>query len=98
MMSETITDEKIKDAVRQTYGDIARRFVEEPAASRAEVVEHRVEERSCCGPSPASSQEPTQRSCCGPAEAPIDVTGAARFYPTEELAGLPDSVTEASLG
>ena len=38
-MSEIATDEKIKEAVRQAYGDIATRFVEEP--SRA----------SCCGPS-----------------------------------------------
>lgn len=98
MMSETITDEKIKDAVRQTYGDIARRFVEEPAASPAEVADHGAEQRSCCGPSPASTEEPAQRSCCGPSEASVDVTGAARFYATEELASLPDSVTEASLG
>jgi SAM-dependent methyltransferase len=37
-MSE-VTDEKIKEAVRQAYGDIASRFVEEPSRP------------SCCGPS-----------------------------------------------
>ncbi len=97
-MSDTITDEKIKDTVRQTYGDIARRFVEEPAASPSEVVQHASEQRSCCGPSPASNKEPAPRSCCGPSEASVDVTGAARFYTTEELTSLPDSVTDASLG
>jgi arsenite methyltransferase len=89
-MNGTMTDERIKDAVRQTYGDIARRFVEEPAEGPSQ--------RSCCGPSPASSREPAQKSCCGPSEASVDVSGAAKFYPTEELANLPDSVTEASLG
>jgi arsenite methyltransferase len=97
-MSEIITDERIKDAVRQTYGDIARRFVEEPAASPSAVGGSETEQGGCCGPSPASSKEPAQTGCCGPSEAPVDITGAARFYPTEELANLPDSVTDASLG
>jgi arsenite methyltransferase len=97
-MSEIITDERIKDAVRQTYGDIARRFVEEPAASPSAAGGSETEQGGCCGPSPASSKEPAQTGCCGPSEAPVDITGAARFYPTEELANLPDSVTDASLG
>ena len=37
-MSDTTTDERIKEAVRQTYGDIARRLDEEPGRA------------SCCGP------------------------------------------------
>jgi len=79
-MNEMATDERIKEAVRQTYGNIASRFVEKP--SRA----------SCCGPSQPAS-------CCGPSEATVENTGAAaRFYPTEELAGLPDTVTDISLG
>jgi SAM-dependent methyltransferase len=79
-MSEIATDEKIKEAVRQAYGGIATRFVEEP--SRA----------SCCGPS-----QPT--NCCGPSEVAVESAGtAARFYSTEELADLPDSVTDISLG
>jgi hypothetical protein len=57
-MSEIITDERIKDAVRQTYGDIARRFVEEPAASPSAVGGSETEQGSCCGPSPASRKEP----------------------------------------
>jgi arsenite methyltransferase len=90
-MSEIITDERIKEVVRDTYGGIARRFVEEPqGAART----------SCCGPSPAPEKEerPTQASCCGPSEAAVTQTAAARFYATEELANLPESVTEASLG
>jgi arsenite methyltransferase len=41
-MSE-VTDERIKEAVRKTYGGIARRFVEEPAPT------------SCCGPNQPSN-------------------------------------------
>jgi len=85
-MGDVQKDEKIKGAVRQHYGEIARRFVEEPAQT------------SCCGPAPAAKT--AQASCCGPApvaEAPAG-TDAARLYPVEELAGLPDTVTDASLG
>ncbi len=79
-MSEIATDERIKEAVRQAYGGIATRFVEQP--SRA----------SCCGPSQATS-------CCGPSEVTVENTGAAtRFYSGEELADLPDTVTDISLG
>ena len=42
-MNETTSDERIKEAVRQTYGDIARRFVGETAQA------------SCCGPSEPTS-------------------------------------------
>ena len=48
-MNEINTDEKIKEAVRQTYGSLARRFVEEPAPT------------SCCGPSqPANCCGPSE--------------------------------------
>jgi len=74
------TDERIKEAVRQAYGDVARRLVEQPTPA------------SCCGPS-----EPA--SCCGPSEAAAELTdSAARLYSAEELAELPDSVTDISLG
>jgi len=48
-MNEIKTDERIKEAVRQTYGSLARRFVEEPAPT------------SCCGPSqPANCCGPSE--------------------------------------
>jgi SAM-dependent methyltransferase len=82
------TDEKIKEAVRQRYGDLARRFVEEPVPGSFEGPG----QTSCCGPSQSSS-------CCGPSEAAIEITDtAARFYPSEELAEMPESVTGASAG
>lgn len=83
-MSETITNERIKEAVRDAYGGIARRFVAEPQGPAR---------TSCCGPSPAQASR-----CCGPTEAIAAQTAAARFYAAAELADLPESVTEASLG
>jgi arsenite methyltransferase len=105
-MDEIPIDEKIKGAVRQTYGEIARRFVDDPAPEPA---------KSCCGPVPANPVETASQSCCGPSKAPAlagkvaeptccgpspaaEPTGAAKLYPVDELAGLPDTVTDASLG
>jgi arsenite methyltransferase len=87
-MSEVTADERIKEAVRQAYGGIARRFVEEPALSTVEGSAR----ASCCGPSQSTD-------CCSPSEAAVENTGTAtRLYPAEELAGLPDSVTDVALG
>jgi arsenite methyltransferase len=91
-MSEVIADEKIKEAVRDAYGGIARRYVEEPASSGS---------TGCCGPSPAAEREDAQSaqsSCCGPSETAVEAAGAARFYSEEELDGLPETVTDVSLG
>ena len=87
MAAMLVPDEKIKEAVRKTYGDIARRFVDEPAgSSRA----------SCCG---LAGEESAPASCCGPTELVVDTSGAVgSLYPGEELVGLPDTVTNASLG
>jgi arsenite methyltransferase len=91
-MSKAVSDEQIKEAVRDTYGRIARRFVEEPkAAGRT----------SCCGPAKtagSTDDQAAQAGCCGPSEAVVEQTTAAGFYPAEELAELPDTVTDASLG
>jgi len=93
-------DERIKEAVQQTYGDIARRFVGEPEGGAA--VELR--QASCCGPGREVDEGSGQASragtsCCGPSEGAVEIaSGAAALYSGEELAGLPDSVTGASLG
>ena len=80
-MENGVADKRIKEAVRQTYGDIARRFVAEPGRA------------SCC--------DPSQPSCCScePSPAAIETTeAAARLYSNEELADLPESVTDIALG
>ncbi|MBL7202190.1 MAG: arsenite methyltransferase [Anaerolineae bacterium] len=177
-MSET-SGEKIKEAVRASYGNIARRFVEgseagEPARAsccasspapqdsaaccspgpssertqsgsccESEPVILSRQGASCCGSSqtvdplgsaaccsPGASPERTQSgsccesepvilsrqgtsccgsgraagpvqsaACCGPSTAEVEISdGAARFYSAQELDGLPDTVTLASLG
>lgn len=109
-MNDQQKDEQIKGVVRQHYGEIARRFADDPApaaagkVSRASCcgpVETRADkpaQASCCGPTPAA--EPAQASCCGssPDAAASSGSDAARLYPVEDLAGLPDTVTDASLG
>ncbi len=99
-MNDLQKDEKIKGAVRQHYGEIARRFVDEPAQASCcgPAPAAKPAQASCCSPAPAA--KPARASCCGPspaAEAPA-CSDAARLYPVEELAGLPDTVTDASLG
>ena len=87
-MNEVKADQ-IRQAVRQTYGDIARQLVEEPVPSA-------VEGAACsCGCSP----DRTTSSCCGPSETvAITEDTATRLYAVEQLAGLPDSVTDAAMG
>jgi arsenite methyltransferase len=91
-MTTNVTDEQIKEAVRDAYGRIARRFVNAPeAAGRV----------SCCGPSNAvgtKGDRASQASCCGSSSAPGEAKGATGLYLAEDLAELPDTVTGASLG
>jgi arsenite methyltransferase len=91
-MGQPMTDERIKEAVRDAYGDIARRFVEEPADRAA---------GGCCGSARTAErhgERPAQEGCCGQSRAAAEPAVAARFYATGELAGLPETVTDASLG
>jgi len=95
--------DRIKEAVRETYGGIARRFTEEaerPArTSCCGSAPVKQEQSSCCGPSPARQE---RSSCCGASQTAVTDTAAdkaaGRFYGADDLAGLPGSVTEASLG
>jgi SAM-dependent methyltransferase len=92
-MSDTEAENKIKTAVRDAYGQIARSVSDEPI---------RVVRASCCGPARDDAQirteEPARSSCCGPSGQIVEAADAARLYPSEDLAGLPDTVTGASLG
>jgi arsenite methyltransferase len=64
----------------------------------AEVPEKSTNRSSCCGPAEMPEERVARSSCCGSVEENVVATGATRFYAAEELAGLPDTVTEASLG
>ena len=80
-------ESKVKEKVRERYGEIAVQFVEkgEPA--------------SCCPPQQASCCPPEQTSCCGPSQADVDrLTNAMRLYSARELADLPESVADMAMG
>ena len=98
-MTEVREEEKIRSAVRQAYGGIARRFVEESVEDRSQTgccgPTQSAGQSSCCGSSRSGAEDGSQASCCGPEGA---ASGATRFYSEAELDGLPESVTDISLG
>jgi len=80
-------ESKVKEKVRERYGEIAAQFVEkgEPA--------------SCCPPQQSSCCPPQQSSCCGPSQTDVtQLTNAMRLYSVQELTDLPESVTDVALG
>jgi SAM-dependent methyltransferase len=101
---DKIADEKIKAAVRQAYGDLARQRggTSGPGSCCGPRQENSCcgpqQESSCCGPQQESSCCGPSRasSCCGPAD-PLAASSAI-LYPAADIAGLPDSVTDISLG
>jgi arsenite methyltransferase len=103
-MSEKVEEDRIKDAVRQAYGGIARQFVGEPSkasscCSPAQQAASPAQASSCCSPAQRAAAPAQASSCCSPAQqAAAPATGAERFYSDAELSGLPESVTDASLG
>jgi len=99
--------EQIKEQVRSAYGQAARRFVEAPASGCGCGP---VQSSSCCGgqAEPEGDCGPVEQAgCCGAAGAASSCCGASQQgssraerhgYSLEELADLPESVTEASMG
>ena len=73
------SESKVKEKVRERYGEIAAEFVEKGGPA------------SCC--------PPEQASCCGPSQTDVtQLTNAMRLYSAQELADLPESVTDAAMG
>lgn len=93
-MTKIREEEKIRSAVRQAYGGIARHFVQDPIPGPA----GGTAQAGCCGPSGSTAEEGAPASCCGPEVAAVASPGATRYYSDAELDGLPDSVTDISLG
>lgn len=78
---------RVKERVRERYGEIAAQFVETGGAA------------SCCPPQQASCCPPQQASCCGPNQTDVArLTHAMRLYSVQELTDLPESVTDMALG
>jgi len=98
-MTDTHDEERIKSAVRQAYGGIARRFTGYDAAPPAQAAAP----GGCCGSSAPAPRDKGQSDCCGPArgsccEPQGATSAAASYYSATELDGLPETVTDASLG
>ena len=92
--------EKVKSAVRDAYGQVARRVRQGDTEAgccppRAGAVVQRA--GSCCPP----AAEPTGGCSCRSSTTDMsleDCCASTTHYSAGELQGLPDSVTEASLG
>ncbi len=79
-MNESISEEKIKEAVRQTYGSIARRYVDGPfpdsgegtraagCCSEPRPATRQADHTDCCGGAEPETLLADQTSCCGGAE------------------------------
>jgi SAM-dependent methyltransferase len=76
---ETTEKEKIKEAVRESYGNIAKAggvsIGNSPAAS-------------CCGPSDTSAVTSTAASCCGGPEVTPEQMSSVMGYSKEDIAGV----------
>ena len=100
--------EQIKEQVRSAYGQVARRFVDAPAATGCGCGP--AQGSSCCGSEAELECEcgaVDQAGCCGATDEASCCCGASQEGPSraerhgyslEELSDLPESVTEASLG
>lgn len=96
-MDEEHTQEQIKETVREHYGAAARRYVDVAGGGSCGCTPapKSPAQPCCCTPAP---QAPAGSCCCAPAQGQAAPEGAARLYSAEDLAGLPESVTEISLG
>jgi arsenite methyltransferase len=80
-------ESKVKEKVRERYGEIATQLLEKG------------ESASCCSPQETSCCSPQQANCCGPSQTDVtQLTNAMRLYSAQELADLPESVTDMVMG
>ncbi|TEU13714.1 MAG: arsenite methyltransferase [Anaerolineales bacterium] len=80
-------ESKVKETVRERYGEIAAQFVEREGPA------------SCCPSQQASCCSPQQASCCGPSQTDVTrFTNAMRLYSAQELSDLPESVADMAMG
>ncbi len=99
-MTEIRDDEKIRSAVREAYGGIARRHAGDRAPAsgccgQSTSAAPDQKQSGCCGQSTSAAPVQEQSGCCGPQ---ASVPAGSSFYSAAELDGLPESVTEMSLG
>ena len=78
---ETKDKEKVRQAVRENYGNIAKSVSMVSGIGAAP---------SCCGTSESATQANTQASCCGDTEVTQDQLNALMGYTRQDLASVPE--------
>jgi SAM-dependent methyltransferase len=79
----------IKEKVKERYGALANRYTKPGEVAPIEIYDSRPQVAAdCCGPT----------DCCSPTSAAQETTLAETLYDNADIASLPDSVTDISLG
>jgi SAM-dependent methyltransferase len=78
---ETKDKEKVRQAVRESYGSIAKSVSMASGIAAAP---------SCCGTSESKAPVNTQASCCGAPEVNQDQLNALKGYTSQDLASVPE--------
>ena len=78
---ETKDKEKVRQAVRENYGNIAKSVSRESGIGPAS---------SCCGSSESKAPAKTQESCCGASEVSNEQLNALMGYTRQDLASVPE--------
>ena len=78
---ETKDKEKIRQAVRENYGNIAKSVNMVPDIGAA---------TPCCGPTQSKTAADPQGSCCGPQQVSNDQLNALMGYTQQDLASVPE--------
>ena len=78
---ETKDKEKIRQAVRENYGNIAKSVSMVPGIGAA---------TPCCGPTQSKTATDPQESCCGPQQVSNDQLNALMGYTQQDLASVPE--------
>ena len=86
----SVKPDSMKDKVRERYGSLADQVINPSPTEAVQISDgYAPTGDSCCGPS---------TSCCDPASAVQGSGVAEMLYQLDDLADLPDSVTDISLG
>lgn len=94
---ETKDKEKVREAVRQRYGELAKAAGSasetSPASSccgPAEASAQALPMASCCDHSHASAETSPAESCCGPADFSVEKMSALMGYSEEDIGSVPE--------
>jgi arsenite methyltransferase len=99
---ETIDKEKVREAVRDRYGKVARAGGVDPGASQevsccgpVQISTEMSEATSCCGPSDVSTETAQTESCCGPSDFSVEKMSQIMGYSKEDIQSVPEGANMA---